>query len=120
MIEDKVCNKQLVGSTDNIKLRLANYKSHIRKKVLTCNLVSHFYSTTNHKVVHPLSDNFARDLKGEIEFTLVDQLEQEEWESNKHFIDRLRALEGMWENKLQTFAPYGLNVRDENKSFHRK
>ena len=120
VIEDKVCNKQLVGSTDNIKLRLANYKSHIRKKVLTCNLVSHFYSTTNHKVVHPLSDNFARDLKGEIEFTLVDQLEQEEWESNKHFIDRLRALEGMWENKLQTFAPYGLNVRDENKSFHRK
>ena len=36
------CGKQGVGSTVAWKPRLANYKSHIRKKVSSCRIVSHF------------------------------------------------------------------------------
>ena len=36
------CGKQGVGSTVSWKQRLANYKSHIRKKVPSCKIVKHF------------------------------------------------------------------------------
>ena len=36
------CGKQGVGSTTSWKTRLANYKSHIKKKIPTCKIVKHF------------------------------------------------------------------------------
>ena len=37
-----LCGKQGVGSTTSWKPRLANYKSHVKKKKATCRIVSHF------------------------------------------------------------------------------
>ena len=36
------CGLQGVGSTINFKTRLANYKSHIKRKRRTCAIVNHF------------------------------------------------------------------------------
>ena len=36
------CNKQGIGSTSNWKSRLANYKSHIKKGVKSCQIANHF------------------------------------------------------------------------------
>ena len=36
------CGKQGVGSTVSWKPRLANYKSHIKKRVASCKIVRHF------------------------------------------------------------------------------
>ena len=36
------CRKQGVGSTENSKHPISNYKSHIKKKVKSCSIVKHF------------------------------------------------------------------------------
>ena len=36
------CGKQGVGSTENWKPRLSNYKSHIKKKAKLCSILKHF------------------------------------------------------------------------------
>ena len=36
------CGKQGVGSTENWKRRLSNYKLHPKKKVISCSVVKHF------------------------------------------------------------------------------
>ena len=36
------CKQQGVGSTNNWKARLANYKSHIKKGIKTCSIAKHF------------------------------------------------------------------------------
>ena len=41
------CGQQGVGSTVNWKARLANYKSHIKKKLPTCKIVRHFIDECN-------------------------------------------------------------------------
>lgn len=41
------CKKQGIGSTCNWKHRLANYKSHIKKQVISCQIVKHFIECCN-------------------------------------------------------------------------
>ena len=41
------CKRQGVGCTNNWKLRLANYKSQIKKCLGTCNIVIHFVKSCN-------------------------------------------------------------------------
>ena len=41
------CKRQGVGSTNNWKLRLGNYKSHIKKCLGKCNIVNHFVKSCN-------------------------------------------------------------------------
>ena len=36
------CGKQGIGSTNNWRPRLSNYRSHIKKKVKSCSIVKHF------------------------------------------------------------------------------
>ena len=43
----KKCNKQGIGSTIRWKPRLSNYKSHIKKKIKSCNIVKHFIDECN-------------------------------------------------------------------------
>ena len=54
--------KQGVGSTTSWKPRLSNYKSHVKKKRLTCRIVRHFIENCN--------DNGFNNLR----FTIVDSL----------------------------------------------
>ena len=103
-----------------MKKRLSNYKSHIKQHYEGCNAVIHWWATEAHKSVHPLSHSlkeYNETLKNEISFTLVDQITHVQGESKAQTTRRLRALEGVWENKLHTLHPDGLNIRDENRHF---
>ena len=44
-LNDLICKKQSVGSCDNMKFRLSNYKSHIKLNKPTCRFVKHFWET---------------------------------------------------------------------------
>ena len=72
------CNLQGVGSTINFKSRLANYKSHIKKKKRTCNIVNHFIDC--HGGDH-----------GSLKFMIIDQ----------HH-DNVRSRENFWIGTLLT------------------
>ena len=67
-----------------------------------------------HPVASPVKA-FYDTLRSEMSLTLVDKVNPSPGENKAATIKRLRALEGIWENKLQTLHPYGLNVRDEGK-----
>ena len=44
------CGKQGIGSTNNWKPRLSNYRSHIKKKVQSCSIVKHFIDSCSDTV----------------------------------------------------------------------
>ena len=119
VLKDRVCNKQYVGSTKNMKERLSNYKSQIKQHVMgTCNVVTHWWATGEHTSVHPVIPNAYSDaVRAEMSFTLVDQVQPRLGESLVDVTKRLRNLEGGWEQKLDTLHPYGLNIRDEGRKF---
>ena len=118
VIHDKVCNKHAVGSSIGMKQRLGNYKSHIKKRVETCNVVSHWWATDRHTSVHPVvPENFSAAVRAEMSFTLVDQIQPRLGETPVALEQRLRRLEGVWEKKLDTLHPHGLNIRDEGGRF---
>ena len=106
-----------------MKARLSNYKSHIKQHYINqnnkgCSAVTHWWATEAHQSVHPLPESlkdYHEALRNEMSFTLVDQLAPIRGEGKAQSITRLRALEGEWENRLQTLHPYGLNIRDENR-----
>ena len=123
VLTDNICQKQLVGSAVDMKARLSNYKSHIKQHYINqnnkgCSAVTHWWATEAHQSVHPLPESlkdYHEALRNEMSFTLVDQLAPIRGEGKAQSITRLRALEGEWENRLQTLHPYGLNIRDENR-----
>ena len=120
VLTDKVCNKQAVGSSMGMKERLRNYKSQIKQHRETCNVVVHWWATDNHKSVHPVNDKmYSEVIRGEMSITLVDQLQSIPGESLEGTKQRLRKLEGIWEKKLDTLYPHGLNIRDEGRGFGR-
>ena len=118
-ITDLVCKKQNVGSCDNIKSRLSNYKSHLKHHKVTCSFVKHFWETDLHKSVHPVPSipkDYNELLHQEMEIFLIDQRLPKEGESKKVSLAKLRKLEGDWQAKLHTYEPQGLNIRGEFKA----
>ena len=71
------CMKQGVGSTTSWKPHLSNYKSHIKKRKLTCRIVKHFIEICN--------DNGFNNLR----FTIVDCLNNVDSSTNDETDDLL-------------------------------
>ena len=105
------CGLQYVGRTDGISPRWANHKSHIRKSRLTCNLAKHCV-----RYDHDMLDSFTSsvDIQQHLQFTILEA----------GAADSLEMMEETWRNRLQTWAPNGLNVREDgpdklrNKTIH--
>ena len=117
-LNDLTCKKQNVGSCDNMKARLSNYKSHIKLNKPTCSFVKHFRETDSHKSVHPCPSNpkeYNKLLHREFEVIIIDQLLPIAGDSQRQSIRKLRKLEGDWQARLQTYEPHGLNTREEWK-----
>ena len=118
-INDLVCKKQNVGSSEEMKKRLSNYKSHLKLQKETCSFVKHFWETPSHKSVNPVPNHpkeFNELLHREFEIILVDQLKTTNEMSQLEKVKNLRKLEGEWQSKLHTYEPFGLNVRGEWKN----
>ena len=83
------CMKQGVSSTTSWKPRLPNYKSHVKKKKLTCRIVRHFIENCN-------DDGF-----NNLTFTIV---------------DCLNNMEGLKDDEIDNFLLKKRKVLDKNIS----
>ena len=99
------CIKQGVGSTTSWKPHLSNYKSHIKKRKLTCRIVKHFIENCNDNVFNNLRfaiadclnnvDSFTNDdliLKKE-EFWIRTLVTQRHGLNSKHDLNRKKRCE---------------------------
>ena len=112
VITDLLCKKQNVGSTDGtMRIRFANHKSHIKKKVKACRVAVHYNEHTEHKFN---LDNYDATLALELKVTLVDKVTPEPWDTPASITKKLTAKESYWQHQLHTFqSEGGLNVRNE-------
>ena len=92
------CNKQGVGSTVSWKPRLSNYKSHIKKKVHSCRIVSHF-----------IDECFDNDVPFKnLAFIIIDVVENTNGLTHDEIEDLLLQKEKFWNGTLVT-QHQGLN-----------
>ena len=103
------CGLQYVGKTDLPRPRWANHKSHIRKERSTCNLAKHCFNTHRDSMVDkPFFDS--KEIQGLLKFTILETSS----------LDSLEQVEENWRNRLQTWAPLGLNTREDGPGRFRK
>ena len=101
------CGLRYIGKTDNIKIRWANHKSHIRNGRKTCNFATHCIENHAEVMVGPRALFDSEELKQHIKFILLESFEES---ANP---ERLEKAEEYWRNTLSTWAPNGLNTRED-------
>ena len=101
------CGQYYVGRTENPRPRWANHKSHVRSSYTkSCNLASH--CVEKHKNL--LGEDKLYDqgeVKTAFKFTLLEAL------GSGASIEELKKKEGVWRTRLESWAPIGLNSRDD-------
>ena len=102
-----VCGLHYVGRTSNPRNRWSCHKSHMRMKEFTCNIASHCINVHPEKVVGADKLNTVEDVQNQLTFTLLETV------GRLGTPDELKRLEGVWRDKLQSWAPLGLNTRDD-------
>ena len=95
----KKCKKQGVGETISFKSRMANYRSCIKNKKISCNIDKHFIEETNHS-----TEDF--DVQITVQLENVPRGKDQARKCRKQF-------KGYWQITLSTLAPYGLNSINE-------
>ena len=80
------CGKQGIGSTMSWKHRLANYKSHIKKQVKSCQIVKHFIESCSD------SENPTKNLR----FILIDLVDNAEGLNKERIEEILLDKEKFW------------------------
>ena len=117
IVNDMKCQLSYVGCTsDSLKVRFRNHKSHIKTKRRTCELSCHFI---DNECLHNLDRTSAKlytsSLSEHITVTILEQVDVGNIELNAQ--DRLiicKQRENFWQNQLKTFKHFGgLNVREE-------
>jgi predicted GIY-YIG superfamily endonuclease len=106
------CGLMYVGRTSDPRLRWSNHKSHIRHRHKTCNLATHCIRSHMDTMEDMLT--LSRDIKEHLTFTLVQSVGQHGSQ------EALEQLEEEWRNKLHTWAPLGLNTREDGPQRMRK
>ena len=86
------CGKQGVGSTIKWKSRLANYKSHIKKKIRSCVIVNHFIDECYN------DENPTKYIR----FALVDSVNNTYEMSTEKVDELLLFKENVWNGSLVT------------------
>ena len=93
------CKIQGVGETVAFKSRMANYRSCIKNKRISCNIDKHFIEALDHKIE-------------DFDVQIIVQLENVPRDKDQAR-KRRKQFEGYWQIKLCTLAPYGLNSINE-------
>ena len=99
LVTCKKCKKQGVGETISFKSRMANYRSCIKNKKISCNIDKHFIEETNHSIE-------------DFDVQIIVQLENVPRDKDQAR-KRRKQFEGYWQITLFTLAPYGLNSINE-------
>ena len=101
------CGKNYVGRCKNPNSRWANHKSHIRLEHRTCNLATHGIKVHRDSMVGSNKLRSADEIRSFLQFTLVDSL----WQGGTE--EEFKQMEDRWRDKLTSWAPLGLNTRDD-------
>ena len=108
------CGRMYVGKTSLIKPRWANHKSHIRKGLKTCSMASHCSLYHKDSMVGAGKLSTTELVRSSLTFTLIESVGQE------GSAEDLEQCEEVWRNRLNTWAPNGLNVREDGPQIMRK
>ena len=100
------CDKYYVGRTENPCPRWSNHKSHVRNRYNTCNLASHCV-ISHSDLTGPGKLVELEEVKSSLKLILLEALGK-----NAELKD-LRALEDVWRTRLESWAPAGLNSRED-------
>ena len=95
-----------MGCTTDLKGRLSNYKSHHKKKYISCGITEHF-----------LED--CHDFEADFEFLPIVKLLNPPSNIVKRR-ERLEAFELYWQENLMAYEPYGMNKKTEIEKARQK
>ena len=93
-------NVQGMGCTTDLKGRLSNYKSHHKKKYISCGITEHF-------------------LEADFKFLPIVKLLNPPSNIVKRR-ERLEEFELYWQENLVTYEPYGMNKKTEREKARQK
>ena len=117
VINDLACKISSVGCTsDSMKVRFRNHKSHIKNKRRTCEVSCHY---SDNETIHILdkasTKTFNDTLMKQIEVIIIEQVDVSKVKNDGQ--SRLRECkrrEWYWQNQLKTLRQYGgMNIREE-------
>ena len=103
-----------VGKTSQIKSRWSNHKSHIRTGLKTCSLASHCSLYHKDSMVGAGKLSTTEFVKSSLTFTLIESV------GHEGSAEDLEQCEEMWRNRLNSWAPNGLNMREDGLQRMRK
>ena len=119
IINDLLCKVSSVGCTsDSIKVRFRNHKSHIKHERRTCEVSSHFVDNrTIHVLDRSSTKAYTDTLSKQLEIIIVEQVDVSKVDSDpKSRLDECKKREWFWQNQLKTLRQFGgLNVREERQ-----
>ena len=117
VINDLICKISSVGCTsESIKVRFRNHKSHIKHERRTCEVSSHFADNRAHHILDRSSHKTYTDsLSNQLEVIIVEQVDVLGVDDDpKSRLDECKKREWYWQNQLKTLKQYGgMNIREE-------
>ena len=101
-----------------MKARFRGYKSHIKSANMGCNLYKHWNCDyVAHPSTHPVPRDqreYDRLLRQELQVVILEKVSSiKETDSQKEVTRKLEIREGIWQIRLKTEAPFGLNVKGD-------
>ena len=100
------CGKYYVGRTEKPRLRWANHKSHVRKEFTTCNLAKHC-AHSHRELIGADKLSTTEEVRDAFSLILLESLGEESTLAD------LKKKEDTWRNRLDSWAPSGLNTRED-------
>ena len=117
IINDLKCKISSVGCTsDSMKVRFRNHKSHIKTQRRTCEVSSHF---SDSQALHPLdrttTKSYTDSLSEQLDVIIVEQVDVSGVPDDPQSrLNECKKREWFWQNQLKTLRQYGgMNVREE-------
>ena len=108
------CGLMYVGKTTHIKPRWSNHKSHIWNGLKTCNMASHCSISHMDSMVGKGKLSTSELVKSSFTFTLLESV------GLSGTAEDLDRCEEIWRNRLNTWTPNGLNVREDGPQIMRR
>jgi hypothetical protein len=108
------CGHLYVGKTAEPKSRWSNHKSHIRNMHKTCSLATHCTGQHKDQMVGAGKLFDSGDIKRLLTFTLLESVGLD------GSFESLERCEEQWRNKMQSWFPSGLNIREDGPKLLRK
>ena len=118
IINDNICKTSYTGYTTNtLKNRFANHKSHIKKNVKSCEIAIHIIESANtcHKLNRSNLNTFDNELRYQLSIMAIEEVEIPINFSHEQKIALMEAREDYWAANLKTKRILGgLNKRSTN------